>query len=97
MALIDSQKTPSAHAALPMVPKAISSPWLLFVSGVVIAPVVEEVFFRGFLFPAFEERLGLGTGNQDLRPSQVNGKVHRGGKTEDMEIGQRPQHDLFGS
>jgi len=28
----------------------LSSPWWLLVAGVVIAPVVEEVFFRGFLF-----------------------------------------------
>jgi len=28
----------------------LSSPWWLLVAGVAIAPVVEEVFFRGFLF-----------------------------------------------
>jgi len=28
----------------------LSSPWWLLVGGVVVAPVVEEVFFRGFVF-----------------------------------------------
>jgi membrane protease YdiL (CAAX protease family) len=28
----------------------LSSPWWLLVAGVVVAPVVEEVFFRGFVF-----------------------------------------------
>lgn len=30
---------------------------------VVIAPVVEEMFFRGFMYPAFKRRLGAGWGN----------------------------------
>ena len=28
----------------------LSSPWLLLVGGVVVAPVAEEIFFRGFVF-----------------------------------------------
>jgi len=32
---------------------------LLAVFGVLIAPVVEEMFFRGFMFPVFERSLGL--------------------------------------
>ena len=32
---------------------------LLSVFGVLVAPVVEEMFFRGFMFPVFEKSLGL--------------------------------------
>lgn len=32
---------------------------LLSVFGVLVAPVVEEMFFRGFMFPIFERSLGL--------------------------------------
>lgn len=34
----------------------LSSPWLLFLGGVVVAPVVEEIFFRGFLFSGLRQR-----------------------------------------
>lgn len=35
-----------------------SSPWLLMVGGVVVAPVAEEVFFRGFVFSGLRQRYG---------------------------------------
>lgn len=34
----------------------ISSPWLFLFAGIVIAPIVEEVFFRGFLFAGLRQR-----------------------------------------
>lgn len=34
----------------------LSSPWWLLVAGVVIAPMVEEVFFRGFLFAGLRKK-----------------------------------------
>jgi membrane protease YdiL (CAAX protease family) len=34
----------------------LSSPWWLLLAGVVVAPVVEEVFFRGFAFAGLRER-----------------------------------------
>ncbi len=36
----------------------LSSPWILFVGGVVVAPVVEELFFRGFVFAGLRQRMG---------------------------------------
>jgi membrane protease YdiL (CAAX protease family) len=36
----------------------LSSPWLLFLGGVVVAPLVEEVYFRGFVFAGLRERYG---------------------------------------
>jgi membrane protease YdiL (CAAX protease family) len=36
----------------------LSSPWLMFLGGVVIAPVVEELFFRGFVFAGLRKRYG---------------------------------------
>lgn len=43
-----------------MVPlsEELSVPWLLPLSAVIVAPIVEEVFFRGFLFAAFRQRHG---------------------------------------
>jgi len=38
--------------------QSAASPWLLFLSGVIVAPIVEETFFRGFLFPALRQRIG---------------------------------------
>jgi membrane protease YdiL (CAAX protease family) len=35
-----------------------SSPWLLFATGILIAPLVEEIFFRGFLFTGLREKYG---------------------------------------
>jgi hypothetical protein len=35
-----------------------SSPWPLLVGGVVVAPVVEELFFRGFVFTGLREKHG---------------------------------------
>jgi membrane protease YdiL (CAAX protease family) len=34
----------------------LSSPWWLLLAGVVVAPVVEEVFFRGFAFAGLRKR-----------------------------------------
>lgn len=36
----------------------LSSPWLLLFGAVVVAPVVEEIFFRGFLFAGLRQRYG---------------------------------------
>ncbi len=36
----------------------LSSPWLFLLGAVVVAPVVEEVFFRGFLFAGLRGRYG---------------------------------------
>lgn len=34
----------------------LSSPWWLLLAGIVVAPVVEELFFRGFLYAGLAER-----------------------------------------
>ncbi len=47
-----------AQADLVPVFDELSAPWLLLVGGAIIAPVVEEVFFRGFVFAGFRERYG---------------------------------------
>lgn len=39
-----------------------SGVWVMAVFGVAIAPVVEELFFRGLLFPAMARRIGLFSG-----------------------------------
>jgi len=36
----------------------LESPVWLFIVGVIIAPLVEEIFFRGFLFQGFRQRYG---------------------------------------
>ena len=36
----------------------MSFPWLLIISAVIVAPIVEEVFFRGFIFAGFRQRYG---------------------------------------
>jgi membrane protease YdiL (CAAX protease family) len=36
----------------------LSSPWLLFIGGIVVAPLVEEIFFRGFVFAGLRNRYG---------------------------------------
>ena len=33
-------------------------PFILFIGGVIVAPFVEEVFFRGFIFPGLRNRWG---------------------------------------
>jgi membrane protease YdiL (CAAX protease family) len=35
-----------------------ASPWLILLTGIGVAPLVEEIFFRGFLFPGLREKLG---------------------------------------
>lgn len=40
--------------------EALSSPWPLVVVIVIVAPVVEEVFFRGFVFAGLRGRYGWG-------------------------------------
>jgi membrane protease YdiL (CAAX protease family) len=36
----------------------LSSPWLLLVGGAIVAPVVEEIFFRGFVFAGLRGHYG---------------------------------------
>jgi membrane protease YdiL (CAAX protease family) len=36
----------------------LSSPWLLMLAGVLVAPLVEELFFRGFVFAGLRPRYG---------------------------------------
>lgn len=36
----------------------LDSPWWLLAGGVIVAPVVEEVFFRGFVFAGLRQRYG---------------------------------------
>lgn len=36
----------------------LSSPWWLLLAGIVVAPVVEEIFFRGFVFAGLSRRYG---------------------------------------
>lgn len=36
----------------------LPSPWLLFFGGAVLAPVVEEIFFRGFVFAGLKQAWG---------------------------------------
>jgi len=36
----------------------ISSPWWLVMTGVILAPLVEEIFFRGFVFTGLRQRFG---------------------------------------
>ena len=38
--------------------QSLSSPWLFLVGGAVIAPIVEEIFFRGFIFAGLRPRFG---------------------------------------
>ena len=33
--------------------------WILAVFGVLVAPLMEELFFRGFLYPVLARRLGI--------------------------------------
>ncbi len=35
-----------------------TSPWMIFLAGVLIAPIVEEIIFRGFIFAGFKARYG---------------------------------------
>lgn len=36
----------------------LSSPWLLLLGGVIIAPLAEEILFRGFIFAGLRQRYG---------------------------------------
>ena len=36
----------------------LPSPWLLLIGGAVVAPIVEEIFFRGFVFAGLRPRYG---------------------------------------
>ncbi len=38
--------------------EGLPSPWLLFFGGAVVAPVVEEIFFRGFIFAGLRQVWG---------------------------------------
>jgi membrane protease YdiL (CAAX protease family) len=46
------------RAQVDMVPifAELSSPWWLLLAGIVVAPVVEELFFRGFLYAGLAQR-----------------------------------------
>lgn len=37
---------------------SVSSPWLIFLTGIIIAPLVEEIFFRGFIYTGLREKYG---------------------------------------
>lgn len=39
-----------------------SGAWVMLIFGVAVAPLVEELFFRGLLFPALSARIGLVAG-----------------------------------
>jgi membrane protease YdiL (CAAX protease family) len=52
LALFDQQ----VQADLAPILAEVSSPWWLLLAGVVIAPVVEEIFFRGFVFSGLRTR-----------------------------------------
>jgi membrane protease YdiL (CAAX protease family) len=52
LALFDQQ----VQADLGPVLAEVSSPWWLMLAGVVVAPVVEEIFFRGFVFAGLRTR-----------------------------------------
>jgi membrane protease YdiL (CAAX protease family) len=36
----------------------LSSPWFLLIGGAIVAPIVEEIFFRGFVFAGLRPRFG---------------------------------------
>jgi membrane protease YdiL (CAAX protease family) len=36
----------------------LSSPWFLLIGGAIVAPIVEEIFFRGFVFAGLRPRYG---------------------------------------
>lgn len=38
--------------------QSLSSPWLFLIGGAVIAPIVEEIFFRGFIFAGLRPYYG---------------------------------------
>jgi membrane protease YdiL (CAAX protease family) len=52
LGLIDLQVQPD----LAPVFAELGSPWWLLVAGVIVAPVVEEIFFRGFVFAGLRKR-----------------------------------------
>ena len=37
---------------------SLKNPFWFFIVGIVLAPLVEEIFFRGFLFAGFRQRMG---------------------------------------
>ena len=47
-----------AQADLIPIFEELSSPWWLLVTGIVIAPIIEEIVFRGFIFAGFKQRYG---------------------------------------
>ncbi|MFC2027145.1 type II CAAX prenyl endopeptidase Rce1 family protein [Chloroflexota bacterium] len=52
--LFDSEMQPD----LAPIADEMSFPWLLIITTVVVAPLVEEMFFRGFIFAGFWQRYG---------------------------------------
>ena len=53
---------------------ALDSPIWLFIVGVILAPIVEEIFFRGFLFQGFRHQYGWVAGM--LISSAIFGAAH---------------------
>jgi len=54
--------------------KQLESPFWFFLVGAVVAPVVEEIFFRGFLFQGFRQKYGWLTAM--LLSSVIFGAAH---------------------
>lgn len=52
----------------------LSSPWLLLVGGAIVAPVIEELFFRGFVFAGL--RQGYGWRKAALMSSALFALIH---------------------
>lgn len=48
------------HPVVPLMASGGAALWLAFVLAVVVAPVIEEIFFRGVLFRGLRSRMGLG-------------------------------------
>jgi len=56
------QYEPEPHELITILLKGDLAPWMVAVSLVlacVVAPVMEEIFFRGFCYPAFRSRFGI--------------------------------------
>jgi len=55
--LLEPFGTQAQPDVVPMI-ASLPSPWLFMLGGVVIAPLVEEIFFRGFVFGGLRKRYG---------------------------------------
>ena len=54
LAIFDEQIQPE----IDLIFENTTFPFILFIGGVIVAPFVEEVFFRGFIFPGLRNRWG---------------------------------------